>query len=339
MADENLENVLRELVEQQKKVAEALEKNARKGKDFWDKFGSMSTFLSTVVIAAIGAIFTHVYNLKQNERNEALKQQEIRIAQIQTVEKFVPYLTGSEDQKKIAILALNSLGNTEVATKLAALYPSEGTVAALKVIAGSGKEPERKLANQALQGIFDLQRNAVVQIAKQPVDPEGVSSVFASGVLISTNGHLITADYVVKGENSNELRVITADGKVHTATVLATDERIGVGVLKIDSSSYPALKFGSVSIKSGDSVLAIGTRGELALEPAAGVVKEIEEQFVDVQFDIDISGFGGGPVLNSKGLIIGLVYKLKPTDSNIKIDQCIRSDKIQSYLRTLKINT
>jgi S1-C subfamily serine protease len=115
------------------------------------------------------------------------------------------------------------------------------------------------------------------------------------------------------------------------------DENIGLGVLKIDSSAYPVLQFGSLSVKIGDSVLAIGARGKLALEPAAGIVKSIEERFVNVQFDIDIQGFGGGPVLDRKGLIIGIIHSLKSTDQNNKIDQCIRSDKIQDYLRNLKI--
>lgn len=57
-------------------------------------------------MAIAGALFTRVYNEKQDARNAALKEQEIRIAQIQTVEKFIPHLTGTEDQKKIAILAV-----------------------------------------------------------------------------------------------------------------------------------------------------------------------------------------------------------------------------------------
>ena len=72
------------------KGKELLEKAGGSRKDRWDKFATMSTFLSTVVLAIIGGIFTHVYNSKQDERNEALKRQELKVAQIQTVEKFVP---------------------------------------------------------------------------------------------------------------------------------------------------------------------------------------------------------------------------------------------------------
>jgi hypothetical protein len=149
MADEKLEEILREWHSQQEKGATALERNAKKEKHSWDKFAALSTFLSTVVIAAIGDIFTHTCNAQQSERNEALKQQEIRIARIRIVEKFVPRLTGSEEQKKIAIFAINPLSNTKIAAQLAILYPNEGTISALKAIAKSGDESERHLANQA----------------------------------------------------------------------------------------------------------------------------------------------------------------------------------------------
>jgi S1-C subfamily serine protease len=184
---------------------------------------------------------------------------------------------------KIAILALNSLGNTEVATKLAGLYPSEGTVAALKVIAKSGQEAERNLANQALRGIFDRQRKAVVQVAVD--DPE--LQPYASGALVSPSGYVITADYAVTAapnldQRHEKLRVITADGASHKATVVGIDETSGLAVLKITSSNSPVLQFGNPTVRPGDSVLAIGSRGSLALEPAAGVVKGIDNRFAEV---------------------------------------------------------
>jgi len=236
----------------------------------WDKFATLSTFLSTVIIASIGAIFTAVYNAKQNERNEDLKQQEIRISQIQTVEKFVPYLTGSEEQKRIAILALNSLGNAEVAAKLAELYPSQGTVAALKSIAKAAPEQERQLANAALQRIFDYQRQAVVQITTG----DSTSPFYASGALITSAGHIITSDFAVTApddvDSPRNPRIVFADGSAKTATVVSVDKEQGLAVLQVSGSGYPKLQLAPAPVRTGDSVLAIGTRGTRDFKKTTG---------------------------------------------------------------------
>jgi hypothetical protein len=59
----------------------------------------------------------------------------------------MPQLTGSESEKRIAIIAISSLGNTELATKIAALDRSEGSKKALEAIARNGAtEEDRDLA-------------------------------------------------------------------------------------------------------------------------------------------------------------------------------------------------
>jgi hypothetical protein len=339
MSEQHLDEVLKELAAQQKSVAEALERGAKKEKDSWDKFSALSTFLSTVIIALIGSVFTFVYNLNESNRNRILKEQEMRVSRIQTLEKFIPHLNGSEQEKRLAILAISSLGDAELATKLAALYPSEGTVAALKDIATSGQKAERDLANKALQGIFDQQRKAVVQFAVD--SPE--HQAYASGAIVSAAGHVITADYVVsafgKEGHKTKIPVTTADKLVHEATVLGLDKRRGLAVLKIADSSTPALQLSNSQVKPGDSVLAIGTRGKLSLEPAIGIVQDMDERFVNVAFSNKIAGFGGGPVLNREGMLIAIVYSFKSGATGAEVDRCIRSDVIRDYLAELKVES
>ncbi|WP_207063996.1 SH3 domain-containing protein [Motiliproteus sp. SC1-56] len=117
-------------------------------KDVWDRFGAISTFLSTVVIAALGLYFTHSYNERQGARDFQAQIHQTRVLEMQTVEKFIPHLSGDEETKKIALLAITSLGSPEFATKFAQLSPSEGTEAAADQImrtatpAGQDKVPE-----------------------------------------------------------------------------------------------------------------------------------------------------------------------------------------------------
>lgn len=121
-------------------------------KDFWDKFQSMSTFLSGVIIALVGLIFTSLYNERQAQRDQAVKEQQIRLAQVELMQKFLPQLTGPEQDKRLALVAISALGNTELATSLAGLDRSEGSRQALESIAVGGKtEAERQTAKKTLE--------------------------------------------------------------------------------------------------------------------------------------------------------------------------------------------
>jgi hypothetical protein len=48
-------------------------------KDFWDKLGSVSTFLSSVVIGIVGLWFTNSYNDRQAVRDARLQEQELTV--------------------------------------------------------------------------------------------------------------------------------------------------------------------------------------------------------------------------------------------------------------------
>ena len=323
-----LNQVLAELAVSQKQIAELINKRPDKSKDNWDKFAAISVFLSTVIIAGMGAYFTQVFNNRQNERNAALKDQEIRVAQIQTVEKFIPHLTGTEDQKRLAVLLINALGNPEIATKLATLYPSEGTIGALKSIAQSGTDNERASAKQALQSIFDRQRKAVVQLATKAAQPQP----FASGFIVTATGYVITADYTM---GVLPYVIITADGIAHDATTIDVNKSLGVALLKMSGTEHPVLPFGNPRALGNDSVLAIGTKGDLALQPAMGRISKDDANYVYVKFEFKVNGFGGGPVVDREGRMIGMVYKGSLDDDSL--DMCVRSEVIRKYLMERKI--
>ena len=111
----------------------------KKTKDNWDRFGSIGPFLSGLVVAAVGLYFTHNYN-----------NQQLRLSEIQTVERFIPRLLGPQEEKEIAIIAISAMGNTELATKLAARYPSPGTQAALQTLVNTGDAEDKSQAQVAL---------------------------------------------------------------------------------------------------------------------------------------------------------------------------------------------
>lgn len=113
--------------------------SAKPKKDAWDKISAVAPIISGAMIFLAGGYFTFSYN-----------QQQLRVQEIQTIEKFIPHLTGSEQSKKAAILAISSLADARLAGKIAALFASQGTVSALKSISESGNEKDREAAQAAL---------------------------------------------------------------------------------------------------------------------------------------------------------------------------------------------
>src|SRR5262249_8156871 len=127
---------MKELLDRQTALIEKLSKK----KDLWDKFSSLSSFFGTVVIAIIGVYFTATY-----------KKQEVRLAEAQTIEKFLPHLTGTnESEKKGAILSIAALNDPTLAARLGVAYSSGGTIDALEFIYKQAKGEDKKLVEEAL---------------------------------------------------------------------------------------------------------------------------------------------------------------------------------------------
>ncbi len=112
---------------------------AKPRKDIWDKIGAIAPIVSGILIFGAGWLFTYAYN-----------EQQLRLQEVQTIERFIPHLMGSEQSKKAAILAISSLTNPELAARFASIFASSGTVSALQSIAEQGDQHERKVATKAL---------------------------------------------------------------------------------------------------------------------------------------------------------------------------------------------
>ncbi|MDZ4834637.1 MAG: hypothetical protein SGJ27_12735 [Candidatus Melainabacteria bacterium] len=144
MDDQELKQTLDRLEEQQRKIFEQLsDSNSQsRRRDFWDKLTAISPILSGVAIALSALLCTYQYN-----------QQQIKLQEAQTVEKFIPHLMGNDTSKRMAILAMKTLVNTDLAAKYAAMFPSEGTLSALKTIAKNGDNQDRRIISKTYEQI------------------------------------------------------------------------------------------------------------------------------------------------------------------------------------------
>jgi serine protease Do len=134
-----------------------------------------------------------------------------------------------------------------------------------------------------------------------------------SGFVYDDRGHILTNNHVV--ENSDKITVTYHDGTEVSATVVGTDDKSDVAVIKVDTTSYPPLKVGdSGSLKVGDLVMAIGSPFELSQSVTTGIISATERNSVGIndfesflQTDAAINpGNSGGPLVNMNGEVVGV---------------------------------
>ncbi len=136
--------------------------------------------------------------------------------------------------------------------------------------------------------------------------PRGVGS----GFFISNDGAILTNHHVIEG--ASEIFVTMTDGREFKATIVGSDERTDVALIKIDLSGTPALPVGSAkNLKKGQWVLAIGSPFGLESTVTAGIVSAIGRETGDylpfIQTDVAVNpGNSGGPLLNLDGQVVGI---------------------------------
>jgi serine protease Do len=143
--------------------------------------------------------------------------------------------------------------------------------------------------------------------------------VLGSGVIISPDGYILTANHVVAG--SDEIKIaITGNKNEYTAKVVGNDADTDIAVLKIDESRLPAITLGdSDKLEAGDVVLAIGNPFDIA-QPGGtptvtmGIVSALGrsglgfngyENFIQTDAAIN-PGNSGGALVDTEGRLIGI---------------------------------
>lgn len=137
-----------------------------------------------------------------------------------------------------------------------------------------------------------------------------------SGFFITDSGYILTNAHVV--EDAVNVRITTYDGKTYDASIVGSDVKTDIAVLKApEEAVMKALTIGdSKNVRTGDFVLAIGhpTGEELSFTATFGMVGAVERSVtIDgvrndyIQIDAAINpGNSGGPLFDMNGLIIGV---------------------------------
>jgi 2-alkenal reductase len=162
-------------------------------------------------------------------------------------------------------------------------------------------------ASDAMVAAANQVAPAVVTVVSQSGQGRGSGS----GVIVSTDGYIITNNHVVAG--ARQLTVIYNDSTSHPATLVGADPLSDIAVIQVQDTVLAVATIGdSNALQPGEQVLAIGSPlGNFRNTVTAGVVsalnRSIERMEGLIQTDAAInSGNSGGPLINLRGEVIGI---------------------------------
>lgn len=131
-----------------------------------------------------------------------------------------------------------------------------------------------------------------------------------SGVIISPAGWLLTAAHVIKGVEV--AKVTFASGVEINASVVKVNDKFDVALLKVPGENYPCIPIASQKSPIGSPLYAIGAPLSEALSYTVtkGIVSAYRTTKTHslIQSDTPVNpGNSGGPLLNNKGEVVGIV--------------------------------
>ena len=165
-------------------------------------------------------------------------------------------------------------------------------------IGGNNDSPTVQTGNSSISRVVD--RSSLAQIAAAVQDSVvsiTTQSGEGSGVILSADGYVVTNNHVVATATGDTVTVIFADGKKASASIVGTDPRTDLAVVKATGvSGLHAAKFGSsAKMQVGDTVLAIGSPLGLEGSVTAGIISAKDRTIKSSgEDDQQQAPFGGG---------------------------------------------
>ena len=148
----------------------------------------------------------------------------------------------------------------------------------------------------------------------QAPNSEDANPSLGSGVIVSSEGLVLTNQHVIEG--ADQIEVALADGRKTRATLIGSDPDTDLAVLKINVPNLPnPITFGRIeSVRVGDVVLAIGNPFGVGQTVTSGIVSALGREQLGIntfenfiQTDAAINpGNSGGALVDTRGHLIGI---------------------------------
>ncbi len=184
---------------------------------------------------------------------------------------------------------------------------------------------------------------------------DGGAMSYASGVVYSEDGYIVTNDHIYSNVAAAKFKVYTQDGTEYDAEYVAGDTISDLAVLKIDSKGFKKATFGnSDEIVYGESVVAIGCPSEPTEKASItrGIVSAVDRRVQTtssysarlIQTDSPINpGSSGGALVNMYGQVVGITsakvvsedqeavgYAIPTTTMKYIVEELIKNGKVVS---------
>jgi putative serine protease PepD len=198
-----------------------------------------------------------------------------------------------------------------------------------------------------------LNENSVAGVAAK-IQPSVVSIATASGegsgVILTEDGYILTNNHVVESARGGAVTVTLSNGKKVKATVVGTDPRTDLGVVKAEASGLtPATLADSGKVNVGDAVLAVGSPLGLQGSVTKGIISAKDRTIQAgtnsasltglLQTDAPINpGNSGGALVDMNGNVIGINTAIATSGSgegNIGVGFAIPSTKAKTVAEQL----
>jgi len=148
----------------------------------------------------------------------------------------------------------------------------------------------------------------------ESIPRERKEQALGSGVIVSTDGYILTNNHVVEG--ADEIKVALNDNKTtYDAKLVGTDPQTDIAVIKVNAKDLPAITLtDSDNVQVGDVVLAIGnpfgigqtvTMGIVSAKGRGGMGIVDYEDFIQTDASIN-PGNSGGALVDATGRLIGI---------------------------------
>lgn len=266
------------------------------------KFVTMTQMIATVVVAAL--LFTAAglaigHSIGSN--NADVQKEASNVSDVQQDNN--PSLP--TDDKNASEPAETSDPSTK---------PSTGMVMSEKVAEGEGSTSVvQSCMNSVVSIDIEAQTSGYYWYSQGESETQTVGS--GSGVIITSDGYIITNNHVVSG--AEKIKVYLQDGTEYEAELVGADSYTDLAVIKIDAENLYAATIGvSGNLMVGDTVYAIGNPlGVLATSVSKGIISGLDrevtidgQQMTLMQVNASVNpGNSGGGLFNAEGELIGIV--------------------------------
>jgi len=284
---------------------------------FWDKLGTVSGFLSAILVASIGFYATQIYDQRTRDLELAEKQRTAVAAELQAIEKFFPHLNVAEGPEKAAAIEIvSSISRSEIGGRIANAYRGPSARAALISMGNNATSKEKEKIDAV---ISDLYRSYSEFVYYVQTDQTNVCGAFVA----SDDGRLLTASHCIPARSkTREVCVSSLNVKNVAATIgrrdrsrklsaslITWDDGIDIALLKLDIGEN--IPYGIIKDDAGPDfapyVVAVGTdASDQQMRMISAKLADYSSDRLSLTAEMPLS-FAGSPLLNSDGIVVGML--------------------------------